>query len=144
MFEEIALSHVALRLFLASCLAALVGWEREALDKPAGLRTHMLVGLGAASFTLSGLSVFSQHGADYSNMDPIRVIEGVAGGIGFLGAGAIIKNGSDSRGLTTAASIWTVGGIGAACGAGFYAIAVATAAAALVVLLIGRFPSLGS
>jgi putative Mg2+ transporter-C (MgtC) family protein len=144
MFQEVALSQTGLRLLLALCLGAIVGWEREDQDKPAGLRTHMLVALGAASFTLSGLSVFGQHGADYSNMDPIRVVEGVAGGIGFLGAGAIIKQGHDSHGLTTAASIWTVGGIGAACGAGFYAIAVATGAAALVVLLIGRLPTLRS
>ena len=135
---------MAARLLAALVAGACIGLDREWRQKPAGLRTHMLVALGAASFTLSGLSVFGEHGADFSNMDPIRVIEGVAGGIGFLGAGAIIKQGMDSHGLATAASIWTVGGMGAACGAGYYGIAAATGVAALIVLLIGRLPMLRS
>ncbi len=143
MSETVALSQLAVRLVLPALFGGLVGWERESLDKPAGLRTHMLVGLGAACFTLVGASVFNDlSSGPSSNLDPIRVVQGVAGGIGFLGAGAIIKAGADPRGLTTAAGIWTVGGVGAACGLGYFGVAGITALAAVGVLLIGRVPYL--
>lgn len=130
---------LSLRLLLPALLGAAIGWERESLDKPAGLRTHMLVGLGASCFTVAGLELFRDLSAGaMTNLDPIRVVEGVAGGIGFLGAGSIIKSGGDPKGLTTAAGIWTVGGVGAACGLGYFWIAGITSAVALAVLLVGR------
>ncbi len=136
--ESIALGELLLRLLTPALFGGAIGWERESLDKPAGLRTHMLVGLGAACFMLVGLTLHEQLGTATSNMDPTRVIQGVVGGIGFLGAGSIIKAGRSPHGLTTAAGIWTTGGVGAACGAGYFGIAGVTAAVALVVLLIGR------
>ena len=134
---------LGLRLLLPLLFGGIIGWERESLHKPAGLRTHMLVGLGSSCFTLVGLEVFLQFsstpGAD---LDPIRVVQGVIGGLGFLGAGSIIKAGQDPRGLTTAAGIWAVGGVGSACGLGYFRIAAVTSALALVVLLVGRLPQL--
>ena len=140
MIEQLAFWELLLRLAAPTAFGALLGWERESADKPAGLRTHMLVGLGASCFTLVGLSLFHQvaDGELGEGMDPIRVVEGVATGIGFLGAGTILKKGDDSKGLTTAAGVWAVGAIGAACGAGFYALAAATAAAGVLILLARR------
>lgn len=140
MVDPLELSQFLLRLVLPALFGGVIGWEREISDKPAGLRTHMMVGLGSSAFTLLGVVVFDDlTDAGAQNIDPTRVIEGVAKGIGFLGAGAIIKSGRDPRGLTTAAGIWTVGGVGAACGAGYLAVAGATSAVALLVLLLGRF-----
>ncbi len=134
---------LALRLLLPALFGGVVGWERESKDKPAGLRTHMLVGLGAACFTLAGLQLFQQLSSEaWTNLDPIRVVEGVAGGIGFLGAGSILKANGDARGLTTAAGIWTVGGVGCACGLGLLRIAGLTSVTALLILLVGRLPAL--
>lgn len=136
------LGALALRLILPTLFGGVIGWERESKDKPAGLRTHMLVGLGASCFTLVGLELFEQLRAQaWATLDPIRVVEGVAGGIGFLGAGSIIKASREARGLTTAAGVWTVGGVGAACGLGFFWIAGLTSLLALLVLLVGRLPT---
>jgi putative Mg2+ transporter-C (MgtC) family protein len=127
-----------LRLLVAGVLAALLGWEREAAHKPAGLRTHMLVGIAAALFTvLSSLAV-----GDYSGRpgdlrsDPVRVIQAVAIGIGFLGSGVIFvdKNHEHVLGLTTAASIWATAAIGIAAGLGHFVVAVGSAVILLVVL----------
>ncbi len=115
------------------CLAAPIGWNRERGDKPAGLRTHMMVALGAATFTMAALGVHAGVERAYGS-DPTRVIVGVATGIGFLGAGSIIRTRGDVRGITTAAGIWVVGGIGAACGAKLYAIGVTVALLALIIL----------
>jgi len=123
-------------------LGAAVGWEREFADKPPGLRTHMMVCLGAASFTLVGSAVFREiaaGSATSSGMDPIRVIEGVVTGIGFLGAGVILRSGEQVRGLTTASGVWVVGAIGTACGRGYYLLAAARTVLALVILqLVSR------
>ncbi|HEV7366568.1 MAG TPA: MgtC/SapB family protein [Gemmatimonadales bacterium] len=127
-----------LRLVLAGALAAMLGWEREAAHKPAGLRTHMLVGIAAALFTvLSTLAV-----ADYSGpqgglrSDPVRVIQAVAIGIGFLGSGVIFVDKDHERvlGLTTAASIWATAAIGIAAGLGHFVVAVGSAVILLMVL----------
>jgi len=142
MLDEAAdLGALSLRLFLAAVFGGVIGWERESLDKPAGLRTHMLVAIGAACFTLTGLALFEDFGSDAGNVDPVRVVDGVAGGIGFLGAGSIIKAGQDPRGLTTAAGIWAVGGVGAACGLGYFWIAGVTSGLSLLVLLVRRLPA---
>lgn len=126
---------VVLRLGLAALLGAAIGYERERRGKDAGLRTHMLVTLGATVFIL----VPATSGMDTA--DASRVMQGVVSGIGFLGAGAILKQekGQEVKGLTTAASIWVAAAIGVSIGYGREATAVASTVMALIVLgLIGR------
>jgi len=111
--------QVVLKLFLAMVLGGIIGWEREVGRRPAGLRTHVLVCLGATLITI--LSIFI--GKNYSylgSVDFTRIIAGIITGIGFLGAGAIIHAKEAVHGLTTAASIWLVAAIGIAIGCGFY------------------------
>jgi putative Mg2+ transporter-C (MgtC) family protein len=122
---HVPLDQLLLRLLAAAALGGLLGWEREMRSKPAGLRTHMLVTLGAAVFTLLGLESVDALSARYpgTHVDPTRVLEGIVGGIGFLGAGSIIRGKGGVHGLTTAASVWICGGIGAACGFGSYLLA---------------------
>jgi len=127
---------IVLRLGLAVILGAAIGYEREMKGKDAGLRTHMLVSLGAAIFVL----VPSASGMQIADMS--RVMQGVIAGVGFLGAGAILKQENDRvvKGLTTAASIWIVAAIGVAAGYGREATAVASTLIALFVLaVVNRF-----
>ncbi|GJG93765.1 MgtC/SapB family protein [Cupriavidus pauculus] len=126
------LTRILLRLTLAVVLGGLIGYEREAAGKPAGLRTHMLVAMGSALFVLVPLQ------AGVALPDMSRVLQGLMSGIGFLGAGAIIKLNSeeDVRGLTTAASIWTVAAIGVACGLGREATAVIATLFGLTILQV--------
>lgn len=115
-----------LRVAGAAALGGIVGVEREVSDQPAGLRTHMLVSLGAALFTVAGsygLGAFSSTGQP---IDPTRVAAQVVTGIGFLGAGAIIRQGVTVRGLTTAAGMWVTAAIGVAVGLGYWPAAIAT------------------
>jgi putative Mg2+ transporter-C (MgtC) family protein len=130
-----SISEVAIRLLVAVIAGGLIGWDRERLDKPAGLRTHMLVALGSCSFTLLGFEV-SGHFASRSDteFDPTRVLQGVVGGIGFLGAGTIIQSRGRVSGITTAASVWVAGALGAAAGVGAYVLTGATALLAFVIL----------
>jgi putative Mg2+ transporter-C (MgtC) family protein len=109
---------LSLRLIIAVMLSAVVGYDRERHDHPAGLRTHILVGLGSALFTVLSLYAFG-------NGDHGRVAAQIVTGIGFLGAGAIIqgRSGRSIRGMTTAAGIWAVAAIGMACGTGSYLVA---------------------
>lgn len=112
--------EIALRLFVAAFLGGLVGWEREKNNHPAGFRTHILVSLGSALIMLISIYGFS----DFVNeknvrMDPARIAAQVVSGIGFLGAGTILRHGVSVKGLTTAASLWVVAGIGLAVGTGF-------------------------
>ncbi len=126
---------VILRLTLAIILGAAIGYERERRGKDAGLRTHMLVTLGATIFIL----VPATSGMDTA--DASRVMQGVVSGIGFLGAGAILKQeaGQEVKGLTTAASIWVAASVGVSIGYGREATAVATTLIALFVLsVVGR------
>lgn len=119
-------SEMALRLGTALVLGALAGCDREMRGKPAGLKTFSLVSLGAATFTLITLSFMEQQQLADPNgrsWDPIRLVAGIVGGIGFLGAGTIFHAKGSIEGITTAAGIWIVGAIGMACGAGFYVIA---------------------
>lgn len=115
------------RLLVAGALAALLGWEREHAHKPAGLRTHMLVGIASALFTVLGELAVQEYEGDEEGLraDPIRVIQAVAIGVGFLGGGMIFvaKSGDTVRGLTTAASIWATAAIGIAAGLGYYILA---------------------
>jgi putative Mg2+ transporter-C (MgtC) family protein len=116
------------RLAIAGGLGAAVGFERELRDREAGIRTHLLVSLGSALFTI--VSAFGFHeflvaGGNVVRADPTRIAAQIVTGIGFLGAGAIIREGMSVRGLTTAATLWVVAGIGMASGAGYYWPAVA-------------------
>ena len=126
MGPEIEIWEALLRLLLAAALAGLVGIERELREQEAGLRTHMLVGIGACLFVLGGNYGWGE--LDFGNqrgivLDPSRVTAYVVTGIGFLGAGAIIKHGVNVRGLTTAASLWVVAAIGTASAVGLYELA---------------------
>ncbi len=108
---------VLLRLGVGAALGAAVGVEREIRDREAGIRTHLLVALGAALFTIVGAYGFHDFG---SRVDPTRIAAQIVTGIGFLGAGAILREGLSVRGLTTAGSLWVVAAIGMAAGAGYY------------------------
>jgi putative Mg2+ transporter-C (MgtC) family protein len=134
---ELDLWEGLLRLVLAGVLAGLIGVERELREQEAGLRTHMLVCVGATMFMIVGVYGWADY--DLGNdigvvVDPSRVASYVVSGIGFLGAGAIIRHGINVRGLTTAASLWVVAAIGVAVGAGMYAFAVATTALVILAL----------
>ena len=126
-----------LRLGVASALGAAVGVEREVRDREAGIRTHLLVSLGSCLFTLVsayGFHAFLASGDNVVRADPTRIAAQIVTGIGFLGAGAIIREGLSVRGLTTAASLWMVAAIGMASGAGYYAPAVAGTALTIFAL----------
>jgi putative Mg2+ transporter-C (MgtC) family protein len=118
-----------LRIVLAGVLGGLIGLERELREREAGLRTHLLVAVGAALFTIAGA-----YGFDSGNVDPTRVAAQIVTGIGFLGAGAIIRQGFSIRGLTTAATLWVVAAVGLSAGAGYYSGAVITTGVVLVAL----------
>jgi putative Mg2+ transporter-C (MgtC) family protein len=123
--------EMALRLLLAAALGAAIGYQRERAQKAAGLRTHVLIAAGAALFTIVSTYGFG------IEADPSRVAAGVVAGIGFIGAGAIIRReGGIVEGLTTAATIWAVAAIGLAAGAGLYIISVVTTAVVTIVLLL--------
>ncbi len=129
MVPDLSFQEELLRILVAAGLGAAVGIERELREHEAGLRTHMLVAVGSALFTLVsayGFSEFFALGTRVAPVDPTRIAAQIVTGIGFLGAGAIIRQGSNVRGLTTAATLWAVAAIGLAAGAGFYGGAVAT------------------
>jgi putative Mg2+ transporter-C (MgtC) family protein len=136
---EISWADVCLRLVVAGGLGAAIGFEREYREQEAGLRTHMLVAMGSALFTI--VSAFGFHDvlahsgpSVLTRLDPSRVAAQVVSGIGFLGAGAIIRNGFAVRGLTTAASLWLVAAIGMAAGASLYSGAIVATALTLFAL----------
>jgi len=126
---------LSLRLLVAAALGAAVGAEREIHGHPAGIRTHMLVALGAGLFTVLSIHGFGQDALG-SRIDPTRIAAQIVSGIGFLGAGAILKDGVVIRGLTTAASLWAVAAVGTAAGAGEYVIG----SVATVILLVSLWP----
>jgi putative Mg2+ transporter-C (MgtC) family protein len=116
--HEVAL---AARLLVAAVLGAVIGLEREYHDHPAGMRTHLLVSVGAAAFTILSIEAFAAPGAD-----PARIAAQIVTGIGFLGAGAILKDRGAIKGLTTAASLWAVAAVGMASGVAAWGVAIAT------------------
>jgi putative Mg2+ transporter-C (MgtC) family protein len=126
------------RLVFAALLGFIIGFEREQAGQPAGERTHALVALGAATFTIISAAAFP-------GSDPARVAAGVVTGLGFLGGGIILRKTDrmEIRGLTTAAGIWTVGGIGVAIGAGMYVLGIASAALVGLILVMERLASIG-
>jgi putative Mg2+ transporter-C (MgtC) family protein len=129
--------HVVLRLAVAAALGGAIGIERELRDREAGIRTHLLVSLGSALFTIVSAYAFHSFlasGATVVRADPTRIAAQIVTGIGFLGAGAIIREGLSVRGLTTAATLWVVAAIGMACGAGWYWAAVVTTAITIFAL----------
>jgi putative Mg2+ transporter-C (MgtC) family protein len=134
---ELGWVEIVLRVVLAAGLGGAIGLERELREREAGLRTHMLVSVGAALFTL--VSAYAWTDWRFSNaeglvFDPTRIAAQVVSGIGFLGAGAIIRQGLSIRGLTTAATLWVVAAIGMAAGVGYYEAAVVTTALVLLSL----------
>ncbi|MDD5044687.1 MAG: MgtC/SapB family protein [Candidatus Omnitrophica bacterium] len=128
---------IFIRLLLSVLLSGLVGLERQLHRRTAGLRTHILVCMGSCLIMLTSLYIFDIY-KDKSSLDPARIAAGVITGIGFLGAGAIIRSGEAVKGLTTAASLWIVAGIGLAVGCGFYFAAIISSILALIVLLFLR------
>ena len=145
--SELTISYgeVAIRLLITAVLCGVIGFERETRDQSAGFRTHILLGLGAALFTLVsayGFTAFTeaalQSGGRGIQFDPTRIAAQIVTGIGFLGAGAIIRQGMDVRGLTTAASLWAAAAIGMAVGAGYYFGAAATTIIVIVALFVLR------
>jgi len=136
---DLSWAEVLLRVVLAGVLGGAVGAEREIREREAGLRTHLLVAVGAALFTLVSAYAWSDfHFSQKSGVtyDPTRIAAQIVTGIGFLGAGAIIRQGLSVRGLTTAASLWVVAAIGIAAGAGYYSAAVITT----IVVLFSLWP----
>jgi putative Mg2+ transporter-C (MgtC) family protein len=122
--------EVLLRLFLALVASGLVGVEREKAGHPAGLRTHMLVCIGSTIITLTSIDMFPTF--------PATIAAGIVTGIGFLGAGTIFRDRNHVRGLTTAASIWAIAGVGIALGTGAYFIAISASIAILIILELWR------
>lgn len=123
--------ELGLRLVASLVLGALIGFERELHRQPAGFRTHSLVALGAALF-----SIISAYGYASPNIDPARITAQIVSGIGFIGAGTILQSRGHIRGLTTAASLWAVAAIGTAAGTGLYVLAVVGTVLILLVLAV--------
>lgn len=129
--------EVIIRIFLAIILGGFIGLERQVKQRPAGVKTHVLVCVGAATIMVLSEYMFRKYYVEFGmTSDPLRLGAQVVSGVGFLGAGTIIHHGQSVRGLTTAASLWVVAAIGLAAGAGFYFLAVAVAIGIYIILLI--------
>ncbi|CAN5379960.1 hypothetical protein BH23GEM2_BH23GEM2_17550 [soil metagenome] len=131
-------AEMLFRVMLAGLFSAALGWERERAGKPAGFRTHIIVGVAAALFVITGILTVEEQllsGATI-NLDPTRTIHAIAVGIGFLGGGVVFVSRKTDRveGLTTAASVWATAGVGAATGYGLYLLATGTTVLLLIVL----------
>jgi len=134
--------HLILRIALASLFGALIGIEREHAKRPAGLRTHVLVCVGSCLVMLTAEFIYNHYHHLSPNMDVARLGAQVISGVGFLGAGTIIRNGNTVKGLTTAASIWAVACVGLATGIGYYSGAIITTF--VMFLILAYFKSLAS
>jgi putative Mg2+ transporter-C (MgtC) family protein len=138
LFPAGTLAHleIAFRLVLAIALAGLLGWDREEKERPAGLRTYMLVALAAAVFTVLTFEIYEtvSGGRSDSNADPIRIIEAVTAGVAFLAAGTIIQGRDTVRGITTGAGMWMAGALGVAAGTGNYILAIVAALLSFAIL----------
>ena len=126
---------IFIRLGTAALAGGLIGFERELHGKEAGLRTHCLVALGSALIMLISIEMYNVYSV-LASVDPSRIAAQVVTGIGFLGAGSIIRSKTGVTGLTTAAGLWTASGIGLACGLGFFRGAIIASIIALFVLVI--------
>lgn len=127
-------AEILLRLILTLVFGGLIGFEREVVHKPAGIRTHMLVCLGSALFVLVTLETLPNESG--------RIIAGIATGVGFLGAGTIFKAKDDVHGLTTAASIWVVSAVGLAIGLGYYLMTITAVVLILITLQLNKMDGL--
>ncbi len=130
--------QIIMRLVLSAVLSGMIGLERQLHKRTAGLRTHILVSLGSCLIMLTSIYVFDIY-KEIAQPDPARIAAGVITGIGFLGAGTIIREKEGVRGLTTAASLWVVAGIGLAVGCGFKRAAIYATVIAVIVLFFLRF-----
>lgn len=137
---SVPMTTAVFRLALALVLGAAIGWEREMHTRAAGLRTHMMIALAAAIFTLIAKELTYFEGRDGAPLtfDPLRLIEAVTSGVAFLAAGSIFVSGASVRGVTTGASMWLVGAIGLCCGTGDVQLAILATALALIVLWLIR------
>lgn len=115
---------ICMRLFCALLVGLVIGTEREYTHRPAGMRTHILVALGACAVMITGQLIFTQYRPYGSTADPARLAAQVITGVGFLGAGTILREGINVKGLTTAASLWSVACLGIAAGGGYYSVAL--------------------
>jgi putative Mg2+ transporter-C (MgtC) family protein len=133
------LLHLLARLLIACIFGGLIGWEREARGQSAGFRTHIMVALGAAGFTLMALEYFGfdEHGARIYE-GPAHIVAAIVGGVGFLGAGAILQSRGEIKGLTTAAGLWVVAAVGIAAGTGLYALSLMLTLFAAATLRLAR------
>ena len=140
--SELPFMDMLIRLSVATGFGFLLGLERELRGKPAGLRSHMLVATGAAAFVMVGMHILfaTATGDPSARIDPTRIVEGVIGGIGFLGAGCIIQARGSVQGITTGASIWIAGAVGVASGIGNLSLAGLLSAFALITIaVLGHF-----
>jgi putative Mg2+ transporter-C (MgtC) family protein len=138
--SELGLDVIVVRLIAATLFGGIIGFEREYLARPAGMRTHILVALAAATFAVVTLELIAHANAQgVTSTDPIRVIEAVTAGVAFLAAGTIIFSRGEVQGLTTGASLWLAGAIGVACGIGYYFIAILATVLAFLVLTVLRW-----
>lgn len=128
--------EILMRFLLASAFGAIIGFDREVKNRPAGLRTHMLTALASAVFTVLTLELYYQlgDGSQGVSADPIRIIEAVTAGVAFLAAGTIIHGSGKVSGLTTGAGMWLAGALGVACGGGFYVVAGMALMPAIVII----------
>lgn len=122
---ELDFLQICLRLLCAMVVGLVIGTEREYTHRPAGMRTHILVSLGACAVMITGQLLFAQYSTYGATPDPGRLSAQVITGVGFLGAGTIMREGANVKGLTTAASLWAVACLGIAAGAGYYTVALA-------------------
>jgi len=130
------LAHVC----IAMLLGAAIGFDRELEEKPAGLRTHMLVSLAAATFAILAFEIVERATAEgVSNPDPVRIIEAVTAGVAFLAAGTIIRGGGRVHGLTTGAAMWLAGAVGLACGVGAFSVALVATVFGMTILTAIRW-----
>jgi putative Mg2+ transporter-C (MgtC) family protein len=147
--EALSAGDMAVRILAALVLGGLVGIERERKQRPAGFRTMVLISIGSAGFVIAGIEsvavMIKELAASQSSVGPAlvsgpaevsRVLQGLVGGIGFLGAGAVIQNKRAVRGITTAAAVWVTAGIGAACGLGLLRLAMMLSVATLFTLIV--------
>jgi putative Mg2+ transporter-C (MgtC) family protein len=134
---SLSLGEIVIRLVVAAALGAAIGLEREPAGRGVGLRTHSIVALGAAVFTLAGAYGFAD-ARPSGDVDPARVAAQVAAGVGFIGAGAILRHGSSVQGVTTAATVWLAAGVGVMASAGGELVATVATVIAMVSLLLLR------
>ncbi len=133
------IGEICLRLAVAMLVGLVIGTEREYTHRPAGMRTHTLVALGACVVSVLGELLFSQYSGLGASPDPARLGAQVITGVGFLGAGTILREGNTVKGLTTAASVWAVACLGLAAGFGYYALALAGMLFILITLTIFEY-----